>query len=256
LSLALVALPKVRRKAALEATKPTLELTRSLLRRGNTAVKGSRDNVAIYLEAADFASAPVGYKRYCDFRLGVVTQKVRMLRRAVWRVAPRRVVYERRARVGGCRRVGAPNSLCPPLRHVRAQPADGGVDKSAWRSGAHEFNSETSDGTWGFSQVRRAAELGGSSFQQTTHAFRGIAYPRCRLLLLRRRLMGWIYRGESTMLSPWLAKAAQLCKPSRTRETLTPHSAHAADSPAPPGPDVNAVHHRRELVQHAGLDCG
>ena len=34
------------------------------------------------------------------------------------------------------------------------QPADGGADKSVWRSGAHEFNSETSDGTWGFSQVR------------------------------------------------------------------------------------------------------
>ena len=95
-------------QGCLEATKPTLELTRSPLRRGNTAVKGSRDNVAIYLEAADFASAPVGYKRYCDFRLGVVTQKVRMLQRAVRRVAPRRVVCERRARVGGCRCVGAP----------------------------------------------------------------------------------------------------------------------------------------------------
>ncbi len=46
-------------------------------RRGNTAVKGSRDHVAIYLEAADSASAPTGWKRYVDFRLGVVSQTVR-----------------------------------------------------------------------------------------------------------------------------------------------------------------------------------
>ncbi len=44
---------------------------------GNTAVKGSRDHVAIYLEAADSASAPTGWKRYVDFRLGVVSQTAR-----------------------------------------------------------------------------------------------------------------------------------------------------------------------------------
>jgi hypothetical protein len=40
-------------------------------------VKGSRDHVAIYLEAADCASAPVGWKRYVDFRIGAVTHTVR-----------------------------------------------------------------------------------------------------------------------------------------------------------------------------------
>jgi hypothetical protein len=95
-------------------------------RRGNTAVKGSRDHVAIYLEAADSASAPHGWKRFVDFRLGVVAQPL--------------------AR--------------PPCAHAaeadapQAEAGAGSEDKSIWRSGSHEFNSETSDGTWGFSQVR------------------------------------------------------------------------------------------------------
>lgn len=38
-------------------------------------MKGSsRDYVAVYLEAADAASAPSGWKRYVEFRLGVVSQ--------------------------------------------------------------------------------------------------------------------------------------------------------------------------------------
>lgn len=42
---------------------------------GNNSVKGSsRDYVAVYLEAADAASAPSGWKRYVEFRLGVVAQ--------------------------------------------------------------------------------------------------------------------------------------------------------------------------------------
>lgn len=96
---------------------------------------------------------------------------------------------------------------------------------------------------------------GGSSFGQTTLAFRGKASPQCRRLLMRRRLVGWTYRDESKMLSPWLAKASALQAWAHQVDTHTA-PAHAADSLPPPGPDVNAVHHRRELVQHAGLDCG
>ena len=36
--------------------------------------------MAIYLEAADSASAPVGWKRYVDFRLGVASQTARARR--------------------------------------------------------------------------------------------------------------------------------------------------------------------------------
>ena len=112
-------------------------------RRGNTAVKGSREHVALYLEAADAASAPVGWKRYVDFRLGVVTQLVRAAGSAL-----------RRRAAGGCGRSFVPDSSpCRPT----AQPAEGPDRASVWRSGAHEFNSETSDGTWGFSQARRGA---------------------------------------------------------------------------------------------------
>jgi len=112
-------------------------------RRGNTAVKGSREHVALYLEAADAASAPVGWKRYVDFRLGVVTQLVRVAGSA-----------RRRRAAGACGRSFVPDSSpCRPT----AQPAEGPDRASVWRSGAHEFNSETSDGTWGFSQARRGA---------------------------------------------------------------------------------------------------
>lgn len=51
-------------------------------------MKGSRDHVAIYLEAADSASAPVGWKRFVDFRLGVVSQLVRRRARAGGRRQP------------------------------------------------------------------------------------------------------------------------------------------------------------------------
>lgn len=39
---------------------------------------------------------------------------------------------------------------------VRAPQEEGSPEKSVWRTGQHEFNSETSDGTWGFSQARPA----------------------------------------------------------------------------------------------------
>lgn len=113
-------------------------LVASLAYRGNTAVKGSRDHVAIYLESADSAAAPVGWKRFVDFRLGVVQQPVRPARKAA-------------------SRAGRPSNGLPDSPHslpLRTQPLDAGVDKSIWRSGSHEFNSETSDGTWGFSQAR------------------------------------------------------------------------------------------------------
>ena len=94
-------------------------------------MKGSRDHVAIYLEAADSASAPTGWKRYVDFKLGVASQTAR-----------------RRPRAGA---VSPGSELIAPRG---AQAATGAPDKSVWRTGAHEFNSETSDGTWGFSQAR------------------------------------------------------------------------------------------------------
>lgn len=49
----------------------------------------------------------------------------------------------------------AHNCLASAQTHVEGQP-----DKSVWRTGQHEFNSETSDGTWGFSQVRLCAPHG------------------------------------------------------------------------------------------------
>lgn len=65
------------------------------------------------------------------------------------------------------RRVAAPPPPPFPGRELTAlaaalQAASGAPDKSVWRTGAHEFNSETSDGTWGFSQVsaRRRAKAG------------------------------------------------------------------------------------------------
>ena len=50
----------------------------SLYPKGNTAIKGSRDHVAVYLEAADAGSAPVGWRRFVEFKLAVVN-KVRAL---------------------------------------------------------------------------------------------------------------------------------------------------------------------------------
>lgn len=50
----------------------------SLYPKGNTAIKGSRDHVAVYLEAADAGSAPVGWRRFVEFKLAVVN-KVRVV---------------------------------------------------------------------------------------------------------------------------------------------------------------------------------
>ena len=44
----------------------------SLYPKGNSAIKGSRDHVAIYLEAADAGSAPAGWKRFVEFKLAIV----------------------------------------------------------------------------------------------------------------------------------------------------------------------------------------
>ena len=46
----------------------------SLYPKGNTAIKGSRDHVAVYLEAADAGSAPVGWRRFVEFKLAVVNK--------------------------------------------------------------------------------------------------------------------------------------------------------------------------------------
>jgi hypothetical protein len=107
-------------------------------------VKGSsRDYVAVYLEAADAASAPSGWKRYVEFRLGVVSQ-VRGVT-AVFPVAhPLTWDYRSISRF----------AVACFQTHVEGQS-----DKSVWRTGQHEFNSETSDGTWGFSQARPQAEI-------------------------------------------------------------------------------------------------
>ena len=50
----------------------------SLYPRGNASMKGSRDHVALYLEAADAASAPVGWRRFVEFKLAIVNHKVRI----------------------------------------------------------------------------------------------------------------------------------------------------------------------------------
>lgn len=42
----------------------------------------------------------------------------------------------------------------PPARRAQEDSA-----QSIWRTGQHEFNSETSDGTWGFSQFVLASTL-------------------------------------------------------------------------------------------------
>lgn len=104
-------------------------------------MKGSREHVAVYLEAADSTLAPLGWKRFVDFRLGVVAQQARRVpMRSPTRTPPRP------------RRVGLhPGKSFSPGR--REQPECGDT-KSVWRAGSHEFNSETSDGTWGFSQAR------------------------------------------------------------------------------------------------------
>ena len=50
----------------------------SLYPRGNASMKGSRDHVALYLEAADATSAPVGWRRFVEFKLAIVNHKVRI----------------------------------------------------------------------------------------------------------------------------------------------------------------------------------
>ena len=117
-------------------------------------MKGSRDHVAVYLAAADAASAPNGWKRCVDFRLGVVCQARRS------RGAPARSAAQRGAALGGrslARRALALRHMRPPRRGGSGAPQEeGSPEKSVWRTGQHEFNSETSDGTWGFSQARPA----------------------------------------------------------------------------------------------------
>jgi hypothetical protein len=46
----------------------------SLYPKGNAAIKGSRDHIAVYLEAADAGSAPVGWRRFVEFKLAVVNK--------------------------------------------------------------------------------------------------------------------------------------------------------------------------------------
>ena len=200
----------------------------SLYPRGNAAVgPKNRDQVALYLEAADAGSAPEGWRRHVDFKLEIChevranpatprataeTADDTRHNPRVSRAAPRAEISRARAppvvpidhtAYGASHRTDPvprrhPGSLRktsthpdPPRRrtHATTPPSPGrqsrlpaprvarstltsstpsltrpipriprflvpsqDPSRSVWRSATHEFNSGTSDGTWGFSQ--------------------------------------------------------------------------------------------------------
>ena len=98
----------------------------SLYPRGNASMKGSRDHVALYLEAADAASAPVGWRRFVEFRLAIINHKVRLTSRT--RAPP---VASVGAHFSRSRRIVVLFSSGPP---TRGEPPGGARRDPGWVS--------------------------------------------------------------------------------------------------------------------------